>query len=321
MNKATVQILPRPVALGNFSELQSQFLLMLQNVMESFDRVPHSLALIKAFLGSLVLPQGKTVPVVDPSRYERVMSTRELFRQLSILWNCFSPDLLKMMCEECQCSSAMTAIEEFLMFRDTRGASLICKQKLPIDEANNKSNTTATAPLSPFHLACHTGPSDSLQSLHPSVFQCLDEHKHIDPSEIIRLSVQVNRPHLTLQDYDDVTTAVCSYFVIPRAALVYGGCSQDGRVVCWSVSASIQPYIQNCVSVRSLTRLMAEQKDSWCGCWKPAVSLSRDEGKEQIGYNEMIMTCLLWYRKWNYLRLLSMASQREFRFYCYRMFQ
>ena len=264
MKKAGVQILPRSLSLGNFSELQSQFLLMLQDVMESFDRVPNSLALIKAFLGSLVLPlgsEGKTVPVVDPSRYEKVASTRELFRQLSVLCNCFSPDLLKMMCEECQCSPAMTAVEQFLKFRKTCGASLICKQKLSIDEANNKSNTTATSPLSPFHQACHTGPIDSLQSLHPSVFQCLDEHKYyVDPPETIRLSVQVDRPHLTLQDYDDITTAVCSYFEIPRAALVYGGCSQDGRVVCWSVSASIQPYIQICKSGRSSTRLMAEQK-------------------------------------------------------------
>ena len=263
MNKAGVHIFPKSLILGNFSELQSQFLLMLQDVMESFDRVPNSLALIKAFLGSLVLPlgsEGKTVPVVDPSRYEKVTSTRELFRQLSVLCNCFSPDLLKMMCEECQCSPAMVAVEQFLMFRKTFADSLLCRQRVSADEASNNNNTATTSPLSPFHLACHTGPIDSMQSLHPSVFQCLDEHKHIDPPETIRLSVQVDRPHLTLQDYDDITTAVCSYFAIPRVALVYGGCSQDGRVVCWSMSASIQPYIQISKSGRSSTRLMAEQK-------------------------------------------------------------
>ena len=245
---------------SDFSGLQSQFLQMLQVVMESFDRLPNSLGHLKQVLGQLTLPlgEGKTLQLVNPSRYEKAITTRELFRQQSVLWNSFSPDLLKILCEDCQCSPAMEAVEQFILFRSKFANSLICQQTQSLDDLTSTSISPPS--LHPSHLACHTGPIDDLQSLHPSVFQRLDEHKRVDPRKTIRLTVHVDRPHLTLQDFDDITTTVCGYFEIPRAALRYGGCSRDGHVVCWMTSATLLPYVKNVSPRRSSHRLMAEQR-------------------------------------------------------------
>lgn len=233
---------------------------MLQVVMESFDQLPNSLIYLKQFLSQLVLPlgEGKTVPLVAPSRYERTVTTREFFKQQSTLWNSFSPDLLKMLCEECQCSQAVAAVEQFIHFRSKFANSLVCQQTESLDEAITPTSTSSC--LHPSHLTFHTGPINDLQSLHPSVFQCLDEHSGVDPQETIRLTVQVNRTRLTLQDYDDITSAVCGYFCIPKAAVVYGGCSDDGQVVCWTMSACLLPYLKNTLRGRSAERLMAEER-------------------------------------------------------------
>ena len=247
---------------SDFSELQSQFLQMVQSVMESFDQLPNSLSLLKQFLGGLVLPlgEGKTVTIVDPSRYEKATTSREVFRQQSVLWNSFSPDLLKMLCEECQCSPAVEAVEQFILFRSHFANSLLCRQTQSVVDSNDPNSSTTPSPsLHPSHLSYHTGPISDLQCLHPSVFQCLDEHKRVEPRETIRITVQLNRPHLTLQHYDDITTAVCGYFVIPRVALVYGGCSRDGQVLCWMTSARLLQYLKNVGAGRSANRLMAEQ--------------------------------------------------------------
>ena len=217
--------------------------------MEAFEQLPDSLSLLKQFFSQLVLPmgEGKVVPIVNPSTYENAVTTAEVFRCQSILWNCFSPHLLKMMSEECQCPPA---VEQFLQFRSKCASSLICRRtKLP-----TKARTTS---LSPSHLAYHTGTLNDLQSLHPCVF---DEQKSPERLQTIRVTVQVDRPPLTLQDYDDITTAVCGYFNIPRVALVYAGCSEDGQVVCWTMSTALLPYLKRASSGMSSDRLMAEER-------------------------------------------------------------
>ena len=83
----------------NVADLQSQFLQMLQTVMDAFEQLPDSLSRLKQFFSQLVLPmgEGKVVPLVSPSTYENATTTNEVFRRQSTLWNCFSPHLLKMM--------------------------------------------------------------------------------------------------------------------------------------------------------------------------------------------------------------------------------
>ena len=246
----------------DFRELQNQFLHTLQAVMGSFAQLPNSLTLLKQVFEKLVLPlgEGKIVSIVDSSKYEKAATTRDLFRQHSVLWNSFSPYLLKMMCEECQCSPAMEAVEQFLLFRSHFANSRICPQRQLADERNDPtSSATLSSPLHPSYLSYHIGPISDLHSLHPSVFQCLNEHKRVEPPETIRLTVHLNRPHLTLQEYDDITTAVCGYFQIPRVSLVYAGCSRDGQVLCWTMSAGLLQYLKNVNVGISANRLMAEQ--------------------------------------------------------------
>ena len=233
------------------SDLQSQFLHTLRSVMDGFEQLPDSVSHLKQFFSQLVLPmrEGEVVPLVSPSTYENAATTKEVFRSQSTLWNCFSPHLLKMMSEECQCPPAIAAVEQFMQFRSRFATSLVCRQtKLP------------SASLHPSHLAYNTGPLSDLQSLRPSAFECLVEHRGSQPLETVRVTVQVDRPHLTLQNYDNITTAVCGYFEIPRAALVYAGCSEDGAVVCWTTSADLLPYLKSVPAGRSSARLMAEQK-------------------------------------------------------------
>ena len=239
------------------SDLQTKFLQTFEFVMGAFDQLPKSLDCLKQFFSQLVLPsaKGKVVPIISSSTYEKAVTSREVLRQQSSLWNCFSPHLLKMMCEECECTPAIAAMEQFILFRNQFITSLICRRKQT--STKKQSIMTPSISLHPSHLALHTGPISDLQSLHPSVF---DEHTRvIDTIVTIRLTVHIDRPRLTLQVYDDITTSVCGYFSIPRAALVYGGCSQDGQVVCWMTSASLLPYLKNVNPGRSSYRLMAEE--------------------------------------------------------------
>ena len=238
-------------------DLQSQFLQTLVAVMEAFEQLSDSLSRLKQFFGQLVLPmgEGKVVPIVSPSTYENATTTKDVFRSQSSLVNCFSPHLLKMMSEECQCPPAIAAVEDFLQFRSKFATSLICRRTKSLPKAS-----TTTTPLHPTHLAYHTGPLSHLQSLHPSAFERLNEHKNREPLETVRLTAHIDRPHLTLQDYDDISTAICGYFVIPRVALVYAGCSEDGHVVSWTLSSALLPHFKSVSPGVSSDRLMAEQR-------------------------------------------------------------
>ena len=284
----------------NVADLQSQFLQMLQTVMEAFEQLPDSLSRLKRFFSQLVLPmgEGKVVPLVSPCTYENATTTKEVFRCQSSLWNCFSPHLLKMMSEECQCPMTTAAVEQFIQFHSTHANSLIFRRiKLILKQGN------AASSLHPSHLAYHTGPLANLQSLHPSVWECLDEYKNSEPLETVRVTVQVDRRHITLQDYDDVTTAVCGYFNLPKPALAYAGCSDDGQVICWTTSVSLLPYLESVSPGISSDRLMAEQKilgvaagDLHYHCMSLKVKL--------VINNELLTVYCC--RKWSFLRQYCM---------------
>ena len=246
-----------PPSVLKIPDLQSQFLQTLVAVMEAFEQLSDGLSHLKQFFSQLVLPmgEGKVVPIVSPGTYENATTTKDVFRSQSSLVNCFSPHLLKMMSEECQCPPAIAAVEEFLQFRSKFAMSLFCRRTKSLPKAS-----TTTTPLHPSHLAYHTGALSHLRSLRPSAFECLNEHKNREPLEMVRLTVHIDQPHLTLQDYDDITTAVCGYFLIPRVALVYAGCSEDGHVVSWTLSPPLLPYLMSVEPGVSSYRLMAEQR-------------------------------------------------------------
>lgn len=251
---------------SKFANVSSTFLKLLTYIMDAFDRIPNALNAIKQLLQQLVLPlstRGEVVPLIDPKTYNGAVTTRELFRLISPLLNCLSPHLVQYLCEELQCLPAMAAVQEFISVHDHHTQSILCIQESHDDEQNDLDTASLSAPLSPGHFKAHSLPLDKLQSTHPLVFRMLDYHRapSSQPLRTLRLSVQVNRPFLTLQDYSDVTNAVSAVFQLPTLALVYAGCTASPLVLTWLVPAQLLPYLETS-SIGSAVggdRLVAEQ--------------------------------------------------------------
>ena len=64
-----------------------------------------------------------------------------------------------------------------------------------------------------------------------------------------------------LADYEEITTALSGLFLIPKAALVYAGCSKAPLALCWLVSHDLVEYIKS-TTAGSLSgyRLLAEHE-------------------------------------------------------------
>ena len=128
-------------------------------------------------------------------------------------------------------------------------------------EMNDFDTDLISAPLSPGHFKAHKMALETLQSLNPLVFTGLDYYKTTASPKTIRLSVAVNRPLLTLHDYDNITNAVSAVFLLPKIAMVYAGCSVSPLVLTWLVPAQLHGYLKSPPfgSTASGDRLLAEQ--------------------------------------------------------------
>ena len=146
--------------------------------------------------------------MVDPNIYKDTELIRQLFRLLSPLLSCLSPDLIRYLCEQSNCSLAISTVKKFIQVRDQHAELILCIREDDESELNDLDTASSSAPLSPGHFKAHSIPLDKLQSLHPLVFRRLDIHKSTSGPQMVRLSVEVNRPMLTLQDYDNITNAV-----------------------------------------------------------------------------------------------------------------
>ena len=230
--------------------------------MDAFDEIPNSLNILKQLLSQLVLPLkgGKVVPLVDPKTYKEAVTTRELFQLISPLLNCLSPYLIRFLCEESQCLPAVAAVQEFDTVRSQHIRSLLCLQESHND---NLGMASLSVPLSPGHLKAHVLSVDALQSRHPLVFRMLDYHRvpSSEPLHTFRLSVEVNRTFLTLEDYDNITNALSAVLLLPNLALVYAGCCVSPLVLTWLVPAQLLTYLETSPlgSTISSERLLAEQ--------------------------------------------------------------
>ena len=233
---------------------------MLSDVIDAFDKSPNSLGVLKRLLNQLVLPvgSGKVAPLVDPAIYKDTELIRQLFRLLSPLLNCLSPDLIRYLCEQSSCSLAINAVKEFIRVHDQHAESILCIRQDDESELNELDTASSFAPLSPGHFKAHSMPLDKLQSLHPLVFRRLDIHKSTSSPQMVRLSVEVNRPMLTLQDYDNITNAVSAVLMLPRLAMVYAGCTVAPLVLTWLVPSQLKETNVS-RSTASGDRLLAEQ--------------------------------------------------------------
>ena len=248
---------------SQFAGLSSAFLKMLRDVTDSFDKHSDFLDVLKQRLKQLVLPvgEGEVVSLIDPDIYRDAGLVRELVRLLSPLFNCLSTDLVQYLCEESQCSLGLDAVEKFSHVREQHSECILCIQRDDKSEMNDLDTASISVPLSPGHFKAHTMAIDTLQFLHPLVFARLDYHKTTASPKTIRLSVEVNRPLLTLHDYDNITDAVSAVFLLPKIAMVYAGCSVSPLVLTWLVPAQLYGYLKSPPfgSTASGDRLLAEQ--------------------------------------------------------------
>ena len=241
---------------STLSETSKLFQQLQQKLMDLLDRFPNVLAKLKQVLASLVLPlgEGKVAPLVDPLVYENAQTVRELFRLMAPYWNPLSTDLLSLLLEASSCNQAASKVAEFVEARDSKGHLVLCIRQLPtLASGENDLNVADLETV-------HNAPVPELQELHPAVFARLPEHKVASTQTTVRISVEVNKPLVCIADYEEITTALSGFFEIPRAALVYAGCSKAPLVLCWLASNELVAYIKSTGRVLSGHRLLAENK-------------------------------------------------------------
>ena len=242
---------------SDLSETSEMFKQLQRKVMDLLDQFPSALAKLKQVLGSLVLPldEGKVAPLVDPLAYENALTVRELFRLMAPYWNPLSTDLLGLLLEASGCNQAASKVAEFVVARANKGHLVLCIRQLPTLASGE--NDLDVADLEKVHNA----PLSELQSLHPAVFARLPEHKVTSTRTTVRMSVEVNKPLVCIADYEEITTALSGFFEVPKAALVYAGCSKASFVLCWLVPHDLVAYIRSDkFEGLSGDRLLAESK-------------------------------------------------------------
>lgn len=238
---------------------------MLTNVIDALKEAPNSLDTLKQLLSQLVLPvlPDDVLPLVLPDIYMDVVTTRELIQSISALMNCLSPHLIQFLCEESQCLSVVVAVKEFIAIRDNYAKSILCIQEACSCEPSDCDNDAVSNSISPGLFKAHMLDLTTLQSPQPQIFLKLNnqEEQLSESLHTFRLSVEVNRPFLTLSDYDNITNAVSTAFLLPNLALVYAGCSAAPLVVTWLVPVQLLPYLESPTigSTASGDRLLAEQ--------------------------------------------------------------
>ena len=242
-----VRVLHSPAS-GNdplFSEVSLQFQNLGRAVVDLLVQCPDALTQLKQSLASLVLPlgDGKVASLVDPSSCEAANTIPEFFRLMAPHWNCLSTNLLSLLLEASGCKPAAAKLAEFEEARSSSGPLVLCTQ------------TASTSELS----SVHSSPLEQLQSLHPAVFTesraavCAERNT-------ARITAEVDKPMLHVSCLEEVTTAICGFFKLPKAALVYAGCSENPLALCWLVSRDLLPYMRNHKGGLSVKHLLAEQK-------------------------------------------------------------
>ena len=241
----TARVCPT-LATGNvplLSDVSLQFQELQQDVVGLLVQCPNALTQLKQCLASLVLPlgDGKVASLVDPGSYETANTIPEFFRLMAPYWNCLSTSLLSLLLEASGCKPAADKLAEFEEARASSGSLVLCTQR------------ASTGELSSVHIL----PLEQLQSLHPAVFA---ESKAAAEQNTSRITAEVSKPLLHVSCLEEVTTAVCGFFRLPKAALVYAGCSENPLALCWLVSRDLLPYMRSHKGGISGQRLLAEQQ-------------------------------------------------------------
>ena len=232
------------LATGNaplLSEVSFQFQNLQQDVVDLL--VQRQLKQLKQCLASLVLPlgDGKVASLVDPGCYEAANTIPEFFRLMAPYWNCLSTSLLSLLLEASGCKPAAAKLAEFEEARASSGSLVLCTQRASTGELRS----------------VHSLPLEQLQSLHPAVFA---ESMATAEQNTSRITAEVCKPLLHVSCLEEVTTAICGFFRLPKAALVYAGCSENPLALCWLVSRDLLPYMRSHKGGTSGECLLAKQQ-------------------------------------------------------------
>ena len=230
-------------SIADLSDISLQFQNLQKNVAELLVQCLNALTLLKQCLALLVLPlgDGKVASLVDPGCYEAANTIPELFRLMAPYSNCLSTNLLSLLLEASGCKPAAAKLAEFEEARSSSGFLVLCTQ------------TASTSELS----SVHSLPLEQLQSLHPAVFT---ESMAAAERDVARITAEVGQLLFHISCCEEVTTAISSFFRLPKAALTFAGCSENPLVLCWLVSRDLLPYMRSHMGGTSGERLLAEQQ-------------------------------------------------------------
>ena len=221
-----------PAVYSDLSQISETFQQLQQEVSDLLDHEPNALSKLKQVLTSLVLPlgKGKIGPLVDPDIYESAHSVQELFELMAPYWNPLSTDLLGLLLETSGYKQVAEKVAKFVKDRANKSNLLLSILQLP-DGADLET--------------VHNTPLSELQSLHPAFFARLPEPEVTSTRSRVRIAVELKEPELCISKYEKITTAVCGFFEIPKAAVVYAGCSKAPLVLCWLVPSVLIAYIKS----------------------------------------------------------------------------
>ena len=233
---------PQSLPAGNaplLTEVSLNFRKVQEDVKDLLVQCPNALDRLKQCLGSLVLPlgDGKVASLVDHSAYEAAKTIPTFFKLMSPYWNCLSTNLLSLLIDASGCESSAVKLAEFEEARARSGPLLLCANRAPKNELRS----------------VHKSVLRKLQSLYPAVFTNTEQNA-------IRITAAIGKPQLHVSSYEEVTTTICDFFRLPKAAVVCAGCSEKPLALCWLVSRSLLPYMRSHKGGVSGDRLLAEQQ-------------------------------------------------------------
>ena len=149
--------------------------------------------------------------------------------------------MLSLLLEASGCKPATAKLAEFEEARASSRPLVLCTQRATTGELRS----------------VHSLPPEQLQSHHPAIFS---ENKLAAQRNTSRITAEVDKPLLHVSCLEEVTTAICGFFRLPKAALVYAGCSENPLALCWLVSRDLLPYMRSYKGGTSGERLLAEQQ-------------------------------------------------------------
>ena len=234
------------VATGNaplLSDISLQFQNLQHDVVDLLVQYPTALTQLKQCLASLVLPlgEGKVASLVDPGSYDAAETIPEFFRLMVPYWNCLSTSMFALLVEASGCKTSAAKLAKFEEARASSGSLVLCACKASTGELRS----------------IHKSPLEQLQLLHPNLFT---ENEAATNRHTARITAQVGKPQLHVSCYEEVTTAICGFFRLPKAALVYAGCSENPLALCWLVSRDLLPYMKRHKGGLSGDHILAEQQ-------------------------------------------------------------